>query len=127
MHGHWYGTPRAPVRRALQEGVDMMLVIDVQGAERIRGIIAEERSKALKAAFVDVFILPPNMQELKRRLTGRGQDDKAEMNVRLKNALREMRARKRFKYLVINDKLDKAYDKLRSIVIVEHCRNLKKN
>jgi len=126
VHGHWYGTPRAPVQQALKQGLDMLLIIDVQGAKRIREMIAKSGNKNLKSAYLDVFILPPSMRELKRRLAGRGQNDKAEMRLRLKNAMREMRAGKEFTYLVVNDTLAGAYEKLHSIVIAEHCRNLKK-
>lgn len=124
VHGHCYGTPRAAVADNLKRGRDVLLIIDVQGARRVRNMLRKGENGALKAAFVDVFVLPPDMKELKRRLTDRGQEDNAEMRLRLKNARDEMRAGVEFKYQVVNDKLDAAYEKLRSIVIAEHCRNL---
>lgn len=123
VHGHYYGTPRSPVIRALKDGKDVLLVIDVQGAAIIRANIAKSSDRKLKAAFVDVFIAPPGMCELKCRLLKRGQDHPAEIKLRLKNAAREMKAGRDFRYVVVNDRLEQAYRKLRAIVIGEHCRN----
>ncbi|MDO9543018.1 MAG: guanylate kinase [Kiritimatiellia bacterium] len=124
VHSHRYATPRLPVLSALAEGRDVLLVIDVQGAKMIRNSIKKGADNNLKAAFVDVFIVPPSMKELKRRLLKRGKDRPAEISIRLKNAAGEMKAWRDFRYVVVNDRLEQAYKRLRSIVIAEHCRNV---
>ncbi|MDD5482848.1 MAG: guanylate kinase [Kiritimatiellae bacterium] len=125
VHGHHYGTPRAPVLAALASGRDVLLVIDVQGAGIIRNCIKKGSHKGLKAAFADVFIVPPSVGELKKRLLKRGKDHPDEIRTRLKNAAREMKAGRFFRYMVVNDRLEQAYKQLRAIVIAEHCRNVK--
>lgn len=126
VHGHWYGTPRGPVARALRGGKDVLMAIDVQGARLIRASVKKGRGadKNLKAVFVDIFVVPPGVGELKRRLLKRGQDLTDEIRIRLKNAGREMKYWRNFRYVVVNDRLEQAYKKLRSIVIAEHCRNM---
>lgn len=124
VHGHRYATPRSPVLSALAGGKDVLLAIDVQGAKIIRNNIKKVADNNLKTAFVDVFVVPPSMKELKRRLLKRGKDGPAEISIRLKNAAREMKAWRDFRYVVVNDRLEQAYKKLRSIVIAEHCRNV---
>ena len=124
VHGHRYATPRSPVLSALAEGRDVLLVIDVRGAKMIRNSIKKGADNHLKAAFVDVFIVPPSKKELKRRLLKRGKDRPAEISTRLKNAARELKAWRDFRYVVVNDRLEQAYKRLRAIVIAEHCRNV---
>lgn len=124
VHDHWYGTPRAPVLAALRKGIDVLLVIDVQGAKSIRATIVKGKDKKLKASFVDVFILPPSVIELKQRLLKRGEDSPQEIDLRLKNAPREMQSWRKFRYVVVNDKLKLAFEQLRSIVVAEHCRQV---
>ena len=123
VHGHWYGTPCAPVLAALRKGIDVLLVIDVQGAKMIRANIGKGGNKSLKAAFIDVFIVPPSGNELKRRLVKRKQDSPEEIEIRLKNVAREMKSMREFQYVVVNDKLQQAFEQLRAIVVAEHCRN----
>lgn len=123
VHGHWYGTPRAPAIAAIRNGHDILMVIDVQGAKNIRAGIKKGKDKALQAAFVDIFILPPDLSEMKRRILKRGDVSIDEMALRMNNAAGEMRCARDFRYLIVNDTLKRAYDKLRSIVIAEHCRN----
>lgn len=123
VHNHWYGTLRVPVLAALRKGIDVLLVIDVQGAETIRAAVVKGKDKRLKTSFVDIFILPPSVKELERRLLKRGQDSSREISLRLRNALREMQSWREFRYVVVNDRLEQAYKRLRAIVIAEHCRN----
>jgi len=124
VHGHRYGTPRSPVLSALANGKDVLLAIDVQGAKTIRNNIKKGSDHSLKASFVDVFIAPPSIKELKKRLLKRGNDCPVDICIRLKNAAREMKAWRDFRYVVVNDRLEQAYKQLRSIVIAEHCRNV---
>lgn len=124
VHGHCYGTPRGPVVKALARGLDVLMAIDVQGARMIRNAVENGTDKSLKAAFVDIFVVPPSLNELKRRLLKRGQDNPEEISIRLKNAASEMRYWRDFRYVVVNDRLEQAYEEMRSIVIAEHCRNM---
>jgi guanylate kinase len=119
VHGASYGTPREPVEQALRAGRDVLLIIDVQGAERIRQLMALPAGGDLRRAFVDVFIMPPDSATLRRRLVARGQDDAAEIERRLENAGGEMAGASRYKYRIINDRLEDAAARLRDIVLKE--------
>lgn len=120
VHGNRYGTLAASVRRALAAGHDVALVIDVQGAARVRARAA--RDPALRRAFADVFIAPPSLAVLRRRLVKRGEDAPAAIRRRIRNAAAELRCWKQFRYLVVNDRLSEARARLRAIVAAEKCR-----
>lgn len=122
VHGYAYGTPRQPVEKALRAGRDVLMDIDVQGAGRIRNLVSCESDSLLARAYVDVFVMPPSMAELRRRLESRGKDSPAVIERRLANAAREMQAREEYQYVVINDDLERAYDELRGIVLTERRR-----
>jgi guanylate kinase len=107
VHGHYYGTSRREIEKK-SAGQDLLLDIDVQGAEQIR-------SKLKKAVFV--FIFPPHLEELKRRLEERGQESAAEIEQRLEMAKREIRSYLLFDYLIINDNLDNATQELETIIL----------
>jgi guanylate kinase len=124
VHGAYYGTPREPVEQALRAGRDVLLIVDVQGAERIRQLLApsaggESAGGDLRYAFVDVFIMPPDSATLRRRLVARGQNDAAEIERRLKNAGGEMADASRYQYRIVNDCLEDAVARLRAIVLAE--------
>lgn len=124
VHGSSYGTPREPVEKALRAGCDVLLIIDVQGAARIRQLLAppaagESAAGDLQHALVDVFIMPPDSATLRRRLVTRGQDDAAEIERRMKNAGAEMAGASRFQYRIVNDHLEDAVARLRDIVLKE--------
>lgn len=120
VHAHCYGTRRAVVREALADGRDLLMDIDVQGAAQIRTQAAAD--PLLRDAFVDVFILPPSLDSLERRLVDRGQDAEEVIARRLANAESEIRQRGNYRYELVNDKVDVAYDVLRSIYLAEHHR-----
>jgi len=107
VFGKYYGTPRYNINDAKSDGVDLFLVIDVQGASKIR-------KKVRSAIFV--FILPPSMTELERRMKKRGKDSPAEIKKRLKEAKREISESIDYDYIIINDKLDEAISQLIAIV-----------
>ncbi len=119
VHGHWYGTPRQPIEAALRAGRHVLLAIDVQGVERIRALIARGGAGILSGSFVDVFVMPPSLDELRRRLAGRGQDEPASMERRLAAAQREMDCRDRYRYVVVNDRLEDAVRRLKAIIEAE--------
>ena len=122
VHTYFYGTPRAPVLDALNAGRDIIMDIDVQGANKIREAVQRDSDPTLKRAYVDIFIMPPSLEVLRRRLTNRAQDAPTVIETRLNNAAEEMRHATDYQYLIVNDDLAKAYDELRSIVLAEHCR-----
>jgi guanylate kinase len=112
VHGNLYGTGVETVQQLQQTGNDVILDIDVQGAAQVR-----ERVPA-----VTIFIAPPSMQELERRLHGRGSEEGAVLKKRLDNAAAEIAAAGRYQYLIVNDRLDEAVETLRSIIIAERSR-----
>ena len=108
VHGNLYGTPLAPVKDSLQRGQDVLFDIDVQGAAQLKLSLAEA---------VFIFILPPSMTELERRLRSRALDDEATIERRMANARQEMLESRWYDAWVINDDLDTAYDALRSVFV----------
>ena len=108
VHGNFYGTPLQPVRDRLALGRDMLFDIDVQGAAQLSLSLPEARF---------VFILPPSMAELERRLRGRGTDSEEAIRIRLANARTEIMSSHWFDAIIVNDDLDMAYDQLRSFYL----------
>jgi guanylate kinase len=113
VHGNLYGTGRAQVSRELSEGRDIILEIDVQGAESVRKLAPEA---------VGVFILPPSFEILRQRLIGRGSERPADLDLRLRNASGEVQRYLDFDYVVINDELERAGAQLSCIVYAERAR-----
>ncbi len=108
VHGNFYGTPLQPVRDRLALGKDMLFDIDVQGAAQLSLSLPEARF---------VFILPPSIAELERRLRGRGTDSEEAIRVRLANARSEIMSSHWFDGIIVNDDLETAYDQLRSFYL----------
>lgn len=118
VHGNRYGTPAAPVREAFAEGQSVLMDIDVAGAEQVRRYVATlPEDDPLRHGFVDIFIEPPDMEELRRRLEGRGEDSPETIALRLGNAQGEMARAGEYRYRVVNDDLQMAYRRLRDIVL----------
>ncbi|MBQ7456388.1 MAG: guanylate kinase [Desulfovibrio sp.] len=107
VHGNYYGTPIEPVRHALAEGHNLLFDIDVQGAKQLKQSLPE-------ALFV--FIVPPSIAELAKRLQGRGADSKETIAKRLANATQEISEATWYDALIVNDDLSKAYESLRCLV-----------
>jgi guanylate kinase len=121
VHGNFYGTLQRTVREALSEGRDLIMDIDVQGAAQIRSACAAlPEDDSLRKSFVDIFIAPPSMDELRRRLCGRATDAEEVIEKRMRNAEKEMRERDAYEHLIINDQLDVALENLASVVHEEH-------
>jgi guanylate kinase len=111
---NYYGTSRQTTSEALHRGNDLLLDIEVQGAEQIKGKLGESA--------VLIFILPPSQDELTKRLQGRGTNTREELIKRLATARNEIKHCDRFQYIVINDDLDRATGAIRSIIEAErHC------
>jgi guanylate kinase len=107
VFGHRYGTLIGPVADALEEGRDVILEIDVQGARRIRERLPEG---------VLIFLAPPSFEALAERIRGRHTEDEAEIARRLEAAEREMEQTERFDHLVINDEVDRAAAQVAAII-----------
>jgi guanylate kinase len=107
VHGNFYGTSKQWIADRLAAGADVLLEIDWQDAQQVRAVFP---------AAIGVFILPPSMDELTRRLTGRGTDSSDVISRRLAAAQAEMRHVGEFDYVIINDQLAQALDDLRAVV-----------
>ena len=113
VHGNSYGTLKATVQETLTKGQDLILDIDVQGAAQIRAACAAlPVDDPVRKGFVDLFITPPSMEELRRRLCGRGTDAAEVIEKRMNNAETEMSERGAYQHQLINEDLDEALEKL---------------
>lgn len=117
VHGNLYGTPRAPLESMLQAGREVLLDVDTQGAAMIR----RNAPPAILEALADVFILPPSMAELERRLRGRATESEEDVRLRLRNATEEMRSWREFKYAIVSGSPEEDYERFRAIVLAERC------
>ena len=113
VYGNWYGTPRQYVEEMINSGRDVVLEIDIQGARQIKQRYPEG---------IFVFVVPPTMEELARRLTGRGTDPPEEIARRLSQAAEEMECAHEYDYVIVNDEVEKAVATLKSIIEAERCR-----
>jgi len=118
VHTNLYGTSRLAVEALLAQGHDVILDIDVQGAAILR------EKKAVDAAYV--FIAPPDMTELGRRLRGRGTETEEKIAIRLENAKQEMQQAKLYDYWIVNDSLPDAVRLMSSIVLAERAKSHRK-
>jgi guanylate kinase len=116
VHGNFYGTSVKQIQSEIELGRDIILEIDVQGAESVREKIPEA---------VSIFILPPSFEVLKMRLKNRGSEKKADLDLRLSNSFTEVRRFTEFEYVVINDSVEHASSDLRSIIIAERLRRVR--
>ena len=114
VFGHRYGTPRAPVERALAAGKDVLFDIDWQGANKLRRKVGSD--------LVTVFVLPPSAPELGRRLKSRAQDSESVIRRRMAEAGREMSHWREYDYVLINYDLERAFAELRAILAAERLK-----
>jgi guanylate kinase len=120
VHGNFYGTLEDTVLYAMDEGNHVLLDIDVQGAGQIRETLARlDPRHPIRRGFTDIFISPPSMEELEKRLRGRGTDEEAVISERLENAKKEMERAPEYTFQIINDDLDTAYAELEKIILSE--------
>ncbi len=113
VHGNWYGTPLQKMEELRDAGRDVVLRIDVQGAMQVR----ERYPEAIL-----IFVAPPSLEELEKRLRKRGRDDEEAIQLRLQNAREEMEYIPQYDYLIVNDDLNRALETLRCILIAERHR-----
>lgn len=111
--GNYYGTPKESVQKHLDKGEDVILVIEIQGALQIK-------KKLPQALFI--FLLPPSMKELKRRLTDRHTESEKKILERFEAAYKEINEISKYNYVIINDKVEEAAQKLDAIIKAERCR-----
>ncbi len=115
VFGNYYGSPKAPVQKAIEAGRDVLFDVDWQGAQQIS-------NSDLQDAVLSIFILPPSITELHRRLVGRGQDDAETITKRMQKSWDEISHWDGYDYVLVNDDLDATEDKLRTIISAERLR-----
>lgn len=113
VYGNYYGTPKDKVLEQLGQGRDVVLEIDIEGAMQIRDNYPDGKF---------IFILPPSMAELRKRITGRGSETEEAINLRMREALKEVAYIGKYDYCVINGELDEAVNRVEAIITAEHSR-----
>jgi guanylate kinase len=116
VHGELYGTARSEYDRAREQGVDLLLDVDVQGAAQVRARFADA---------VSVFILPPSYLALERRLRGRGPNDEAQFRRRLDAAREELALYHEYEYAIVNENLEDSVEELESVIRAARCRTVR--
>ena len=115
VYDNLYGTSQSAVEKLLTEGIDVILEIDVQGAEQV--------VHKMNPPPVTIFLIPPSLAEMERRLRGRATESESALALRLYNAAQEMRATSAYHYLVVNDHLDEAARQMAAIIYAERARS----
>ncbi|MEG0238081.1 MAG: guanylate kinase [Clostridium sp.] len=113
VYGNYYGTPKSGVEKMLEQGKDVILEIDIQGALKVKENCEEG---------IFIFILPPSMEELKQRIIKRGSETPESLMTRFKSAYKEINYISKYNYAVVNDEVDVAVNKLEAIITAEKCR-----
>jgi len=116
VHGNLYGTSVNRVQQEISSGNDVILEIDVQGADSIRRKMPEA---------VAIFILPPSFEVLRQRLIARATEQQADLSLRLRNSINEVRQYEYFDYIVVNDEVKRATSDLQNIVLAERLRRIR--
>lgn len=107
VHGAFYGTPKAPIIKRRDDGLDTILDIDTRGALNLKRAYPDSRL---------IFLMPPSIEVLEQRLRRRKTEEEVSLKRRMENARREMIEKDKFDYVIINDELDRAYQELRNII-----------
>lgn len=113
VYGNFYGTPKEKVIEKLSQGIDVVLEIDIQGALNVKTVYPNG---------IFIFILPPSMGELRKRITGRGSETQEAINLRLSQTLKEVSYIDKYDYCVVNGELEEAVSRVKAIVVAEHSR-----
>ena len=119
VHNRWYGTLKSYVSENLRRGMDVLMDIDVQGAAQVRGCEDELVEKCL----TDIFVMPPSLEELRARLSGRGTDSAEVIELRLKNAEAEMKHWRDYRYCLVSDTRESDEARFRAILEAERMRS----
>jgi len=115
VHGHQYGTLLKPIAENLSNGRDVLIDIDTQGAANIRN----SKDLFIREALADIFLMPPEVDELRRRLTKRGTETAEQIETRLANAIREMESWPKYRYTIISRTTEEDLQKFRHIMNAE--------
>lgn len=113
VYGNYYGTPKSNALKAIENGRDVILEIDIQGALKVKESYPEG---------VFIFILPPSMEELKNRIINRESETPESLMTRFKSAYKEVNYVSKYNYAVVNDTVEEAVNKIHSIIVAERCR-----
>lgn len=119
VHNRWYGTLKSYVFENLRRGVDVFMDIDVQGAAQVRGC----EDDLVRQCLTDIFVMPPSLNELRNRLSGRGTDSAEVVELRLKNAEAEMRHWRDYRYCLISDTRESDEARFRTLIEAERLRS----
>jgi len=111
--GNYYGTPKEYIKEKIDKGIDVILEIEIEGATNIKKLIPE-------ALFI--FIMPPSLKELVKRLKGRGTESNEKILKRFHEAYKEINEVKKYNYVVVNDEVENAVEKIEAIIKAEKCR-----
>lgn len=111
--GNYYGTPKGTIKEKLGQGIDVILEIEIEGAANIKKLIPEA---------IFIFILPPSLKTMVKRLKKRGTDSKEKILERFHQAYKEINEITKYNYVVVNDVLEEAIEKVSSIIKAEKCR-----
>ncbi|MBQ6323257.1 MAG: guanylate kinase [Bacilli bacterium] len=111
--GNYYGTPKKYIKEKLEQGIDVILIIEIEGAMNVKSLVPE-------ALFI--FIMPPSIKELARRLKTRGTESNEKILKRFNLAYKEINEVTKYNYVVVNDIVEAAVEKVNSIIIAEKCR-----
>ncbi|WP_417242782.1 guanylate kinase [Celeribacter sp.] len=115
VFGNYYGSPAGPVRRAIEAGSDVLFDVDWQGAQQIA-------NSALRDHVLSIFVLPPSIAELRRRLETRGQDSAEVIEKRMRQSWDEISHWDGYEYVLVNDDLDQSFERLKTIIAAERLR-----
>lgn len=110
---NYYGTPKAEIREKLDQGQDVLLEIEVQGAKKVKELFPET---------ILIFIMAPSMEEVKRRIKARGKENNEQIIKRFQTAYQEINEIPKYNYVVVNDEIEKAVSKIEAILLSEKCR-----
>ena len=113
VYGNRYGTPKGPILEKLEAGIDVLLDIEMQGALQVKENYPDG---------VFIFIVPPSMAELRKRLTGRGTETQEAIEMRLGQTLKELTYVDKYDYLVVNGDLEEAVNRVKAIITAEHSK-----
>lgn len=113
VHGNFYGTSLATLNECRSQGIDLILDIDCQGARQLKGRFE---------GGVYIFVLPPSIEELRRRLDNRSSDTQEVIERRIHNAAGEIKEARWYDYIIVNDNFKEAVEQLKSVLIAEQCR-----
>jgi len=122
VHAYYYGTPRDYIEKELEKGNTVVLEVDVQGAASIKELAIRGKIKAASQVFV--FLIPPSVDILAFRLKKRKTEKTEEQNYRLRSAIAELQVMEKYDYIVVNDRVESAAEKIKAIINVEKERML---